>query len=301
MGKFRADLNEWLTKAVIVAMVFVSLVTPAQAAGSRPNGTLAPDPSGTSTLAFSVSQLAAAPTQEWPERHGTDTAASLASSPRLLSLIDLDTVRPIVVATEEGVYYTTNLDASSPTWQSLNSGFTTDEDRFVESVWLELYAYPDWWTGSIWAGTRSGIWLLSNAFGEGAWEQRMSREEFWALVTAQTGYVFAEDSFRVVAIEGSLDNYGTVYAVVRGRKDGSNPANDNCVWVVHVLPKPFPCRCAALGWKDALRRLSIHRRVAAHRQVARWRAILCSCVYSGVWLRQEYRRHGHSLRVPLVG
>lgn len=228
MAKFRSDLNEWLTKAVIVAMVLVSLVTPAQAAGSRPDDTLAPDPGGTSTLAFSVSQLAAAPTQEQPERHGTDTAAS----PRSLSLIDLDTVRPIVVATEEGVYYTTNLDASSPTWQSLNTGFTTDEDRFVESVWFELYAYPDWWTGSIWAGTRSGIWLLSNAFGEGAWEQRMSREEFWALVTAQTGYVFAEDSFRVVAIEGSLDNYGTVYAVVRGRKDGSNPANDNCVWLV---------------------------------------------------------------------
>ena len=149
------------------------------------------------------------------------------------SLADVSDLTPPVVATENGVYYTTDIDDASPTWESLNDGLTTADDKNARSMWVETYLRPDWWTGSLWLGTASGIWGIQNPFGGGVWTQQLTREAFWEV--ASVGYTAITDTFAVVAIEGSPDRPGRMYALVHGRmNNGPYGYDQDNLWLVRT-------------------------------------------------------------------
>ena len=131
----------------------------------------------------------------------------------------------VVVATDKGVFYTADIMAADPTWQDLNAGFSSDEDRDVKQIWQE----PEEWSGGeqtiLWAVTTTGVWKNSNAFGGGQWTQVLDAATASAIAQAE-GYdcwagphSYGIINISWVDIEGSIFDPGFVIVTFSGRMD----------------------------------------------------------------------------------
>jgi hypothetical protein len=124
-------------------------------------------PSGAEATTFNDSSNLSSPS-EMPSPHHPQVGQAVVQSSQFMSQNGQDVTNYIVVATDQGVYYTTNISASYPLWEPLNNGLVITDDQNVYDLWPEPGNAE---VKALWTATASGIWRNANPFSSGKWKK----------------------------------------------------------------------------------------------------------------------------------